>query len=70
MGMCNFEKEELTKCLHYTRVNDANDRIRESREKQKKFEKRRKESEEELYGKNGYLKRIIEKEAENKVNSK
>lgn len=66
LGMCNFEKEELTKCLHYTRVNDANDRIRQSKEKQKKFEQRRKESEEELYGKNNYLKRMIEKEAESR----
>lgn len=70
LGMCNFEKEELSKCLRYTRVNDANDRIREQREKQKRFEKKRKESEEVLYGKNNYLKKMIEKEAQKNAGNK
>lgn len=66
LGMCNFEKDELSKCLHHTRVNDANERIRQSRIKQKEFERKRKEREEELYGKNGYLKKVIEKKLEEK----
>jgi COX assembly protein 2 len=61
LGMCNFEKDELSKCLHYTRVQDANDRIRLSKERQKKFELKKKEREEEEYGKNGYLKKVLEK---------
>lgn len=62
LGMCNFEKDELTKCLHHTRVSAANDRIRESREKNKRLEERRKRNEEEMYGKNGYLKKVIRKD--------
>lgn len=61
LGMCNFEKDELSKCLYYTRVQDANDRIRLSKERQKKFELKKKEREEEEYGKNGYLKKVLEK---------
>lgn len=60
MGMCNFEKNELVKCLHHTRVEDANERIRQTREKQKQAALKKKEREEELYGKNGYLKKVIE----------
>lgn len=67
LGMCNFEKNELTKCLHHTRVEDSKDKIRESRMKQKKFEQMRKKNEEEIYGKNSYLKKMIEKEAEKKL---
>lgn len=67
MGMCNFEKNELAKCLHHTRVNDANERIRQSRERQKKLDLKKQQREEELYGKNGYLKQVIEKEAEKKL---
>ena len=61
LGMCNFEKDELSKCLHYTRVQDANDRIRLSKERHQRFELKRKEREEEEYGKNGYLKKVLEK---------
>lgn len=64
LGMCNFEKNELSKCLHHTRVNDANERIRQSRERQKRLDAKKQEREEELYGKNGYLKQVIAKEAE------
>lgn len=64
LGLCNFEKDELDKCLHHTRVNDANERIRQSRLKQQKLEEKRRQNEQELYGKNGYLKKVIEKELE------
>lgn len=64
LGLCNFEKIELTKCLNYTRLEHAKEKFRESREKNKKFEALRKKNEEEVYGKNGYLKKMIEKEAE------
>lgn len=66
MGLCNFEKDEVAKCLHYIRTNDAKDRIMVSREKTRKQELKRKQNEEELYGKNGYLKKMIEAEAEKK----
>ncbi|KAK6460875.1 hypothetical protein DFJ63DRAFT_210274 [Scheffersomyces coipomensis] len=68
LGVCNFEKDELSKCLHYTRVNDAKERIRISRERQKKLQENAKRAEEETYGKNAYLKKMIEREAEKKLN--
>ena len=61
--MCNFEKDELSKCLHMTRVEDARERIRLSQERQKAVKERQKRIEEEKYGKNGYLKKVIEIEA-------
>lgn len=70
LGTCNFEKDELNKCLHYTRVNDANERIKQSRLKQKRMEELRKRREEELYGKNAYLKKMIEEQAEKRLGGK
>lgn len=66
LGACNFEKEELTKCLHYTRVNDANERINKSRERSKRIDTMRKQAQEEVYGKNNYLKKLVELEIEKK----
>ncbi|SGZ46729.1 CIC11C00000002533 [Sungouiella intermedia] len=63
LGMCNFEKDELSKCLHLTRVEDSKERIRLSRQRQKEVLERQKKIEEETYGKNGYLKKVIEMEA-------
>lgn len=66
MGMCNFEKDELNKCLHYTRIEDSKERIRVSRERAKVLEKIRKQREEEEYGKNGYLRKVVELERKGK----
>lgn len=66
LGLCNFGKEQLSQCLHYTRVNDAKDRIRKSREKQAQMKLKQKQREEEEYGKNGYLKKVIELEMQKK----
>lgn len=63
LGVCNFEKDELTKCLHLTRVEDAKERIRLSKERQRGMLEKQKKIEEETYGKNGYLKKVIEMEA-------
>lgn len=68
LGVCNFEKDELTKCLHHTRTNDSYERIKRSKEKMKKLAEKRKEAEEETYGKNGYLKKVIQLELEKKTN--
>ncbi|CAI5760430.1 unnamed protein product [Candida verbasci] len=70
LGLCNFEKEQLSKCLHYTRINDSKDRIMKSREKAKKLEMRKRLNEEEIYGKNNYLKKVIEIENENSKEKK
>lgn len=67
LGLCNFEKDELSKCIHHTRIHDANERIRRTRERQKEYEKRRRAREEEVYGKNNYLKKMIEQEAAKKT---
>ncbi|RLV87916.1 COX assembly mitochondrial protein 2 [Meyerozyma sp. JA9] len=67
LGSCNFEKDELSKCIHHTRLHDANERIRRTRERQKEYEKRRRAREEEVYGKNNYLKKMIEQEAAKKT---
>lgn len=64
MGMCNFEKDELSKCLHVTRVEDSKARIRVTREKQKAIQALMKKGEEETYGKNNYLKKVVELEAQ------
>lgn len=45
-------------------------KILERKEKTKKFELRRKQLEEEKYGKDGYLKKVIEKELELENNGK
>lgn len=63
LGMCNFEKDELSKCLHLTRLEDSKERIRISKLKMKEAAERRKKIEEDTYGKNGYLKKVIEIEA-------
>lgn len=63
-GMCNFEKDELSKCLHFTRVEDSKARIMESRAKNKAWQARRKQTEEEEFGKNGYLRKVVEVEAD------
>lgn len=65
-GSCNFEKDELTKCLHLQRTEDAKERIRISREKQKALKERQRKADEELYGKNNYLKKVVEMEAKKK----
>lgn len=67
LGLCNFEKDELAKCLHYTRVNDSKERIKIARERSKLKEETQKQRHEELYGKDGYLKKMIEQEAAKKL---
>ncbi|KAL6450533.1 CMC2 COX assembly mitochondrial protein 2 [Candida maltosa Xu316] len=66
LGLCNFEKEQLIQCLHYQRVEDSKDRILQTREREKELARKRKEREEEMYGKNGYLKKVLEAEAQKK----
>ncbi|EDK47017.1 hypothetical protein PVL30_005329 [Lodderomyces elongisporus] len=69
LGLCNYEKDQLAQCLHYTRVGDSKERIKESRQRQKKWEEAKRKREEEEYGKNGYLKKVIELEMQKKKNN-
>lgn len=70
MGVCNFEKDELNKCLHVTRVEDSKARIRVSREKQKRILDLILKEGEDVYGKNGYLKKVVELEMKRRASEK
>ncbi|KAH3668950.1 hypothetical protein OGAPHI_002705 [Ogataea philodendri] len=63
-GKCNVAKQELTNCLHESRLAKERDQILMKRKKTKEFELKRKKLEEEEYGKNAYLKKVVELEYE------
>lgn len=67
LGKCSDIKVQLSQCLHENRL--ANDRIQilERREKNKILEQKKKQREEEEYGENGYLKKVIEIEYQRKL---
>lgn len=69
LGKCSDIKVQLSQCLHENRL--ANDRIQilERREKNKILEQKKKQREEEEYGENGYLKKVIEVEYQRKLQS-
>ncbi|RLV92915.1 COX assembly mitochondrial protein 2 [Spathaspora sp. JA1] len=69
LGMCNYEKDQLAQCLHYTRVEDSKDRIKSARERAKLFEEKRKRAREEEYGKDGYLAKVIDAEYKKNQNN-
>ncbi|RKP32679.1 UPF0287-domain-containing protein [Metschnikowia bicuspidata] len=64
MGLCNFEKDELSKCLHVTRMEQSKAHIKATRDKQKAIQKTLRKEEEEVYGKNNYLKKVVELETQ------
>lgn len=59
MGQCNNFKDELNKCLKAERLDRMDHRRQAALEKRKKVEARWKEMEEEEYGKNGVLKKVM-----------
>ncbi|ODV87313.1 hypothetical protein CANARDRAFT_91528 [[Candida] arabinofermentans NRRL YB-2248] len=65
-GKCNIIKQDLTNCLHNARLAADREKILERRKKNKEFEMKKKQMEEEEYGKNGYLKKVIEQEYQKK----
>ena len=69
LGVCNFEKEQLVQCLHYQRVEDSKIKILQNRLRQKAWEDHKKQIEEETYGKNGYLKKVLELESKKWINT-
>ncbi|KAG7880651.1 hypothetical protein KL905_002625 [Ogataea polymorpha] len=66
-GKCNIVKQDLTNCLHESRLAAEREKIKEKRKKAKEFEMKKKKLEEEEYGKNAYLKKVIEIEYEKRT---
>lgn len=66
-GKCSDVKVQLSQCLHQNRL--ANDRIQilQRREKNKVLEEKKKAREAEEWGENGYLKKVIELEYQQKL---
>lgn len=67
-GKCTPIKQELSACLDATSMARRRRKIKQKLQKRKEFEKAKKELYEEEYGKDGYLKKVIEKENEIKKN--
>jgi COX assembly protein 2 len=67
LGKCSDIKLQLSTCLHENRL--ANDRIQilKRQEKNKQLEISKKKREEEEWGENGYLKKVIELEYQQKM---
>ncbi|SCU89141.1 LAMI_0D12530g1_1 [Lachancea mirantina] len=62
LGLCSIEKEALTRCLHDARLSGEKVKILESREKQKKVHAKWKQLQEEEYGEEAILKKIIQRQ--------
>lgn len=62
LGLCNNEKEALSKCLHEARVSGERAYIKESRDKKKRIDEKWKKLEEEEYGEDAILKKIIQRQ--------
>ncbi|CEP60271.1 Cmc2p LALA0_S01e06898g [Lachancea lanzarotensis] len=62
LGLCNNEKEALSKCLHQARYEVGKAAILQNREKQKKMDARWKQIKEEEYGEDAILQRIIQEQ--------
>ncbi|CAR22087.1 Cmc2p [Lachancea thermotolerans CBS 6340] len=66
LGLCNNEKEALSKCLHQARYEVGKAAILENRKKQKVVEAKWKQIREEEYGEDAILKRIIQEQVAKK----
>ncbi|CCE91054.1 Cmc2p TDEL_0C01650 [Torulaspora delbrueckii] len=70
-GLCNNEKDALTKCLHDARLAGERDLIKQRREERKAVENKWKKIDEEEYGEDAILKKILERhQAKKSVSSK
>ncbi|GMM37595.1 Cmc2 protein [Saccharomycopsis crataegensis] len=61
-GLCNVPKDNLSKCLHETRIAQSIADLQERRNKRKVTEEKWKKMKEEEYGKDMKLKKVIEEE--------
>lgn len=62
MGLCNNEKEAVSKCLHETRLATQRDLIIKSKERQEKYKETFKKLKEDEYGEDQFLKKLLERE--------
>lgn len=67
LGKCSDVKIQLSTCLHESRLASDRENIIKRREKNKILEEKKKLREEEEWGKDGYLKKVIELEYKNKL---
>lgn len=69
-GLCNNEKDALTKCLHDARLDGQKQFIEKSRDKRKVLEEKWKKIDEEEFGEDAILKKIIERHQAKKNEAK
>jgi len=70
LGRCSSLRQELNICLDQTTQARRRRKIIRKKAERKKFEEKKKQMYEEEYGKDGYLKKVIEKEYELKHGKK
>lgn len=61
LGLCNNEKEALSQCLHEARLAGERELIKQRRQERKMVEEKWKKIDEEEYGEDAILKKIIER---------
>lgn len=69
-GVCDIEKEALSNCLHQARKNGEKEQIGIMREKRKDLEKKWKKMDEEEYGEDLVLKKLLQKHSDKLNDSK
>lgn len=67
-GYCNFEKNQLSKCLHFSRISDLRSKVKKTLKKEKLDKEELKKTDELYYGKNCYLKEIMDLEIKSRLN--
>ncbi|CDR40216.1 CYFA0S04e06106g1_1 [Cyberlindnera fabianii] len=67
-GICNNEKEALTKCLHEARMESQKHQILKRKEERKKVQDNWKKLKEDEYGDEQFLKKLLEREKAKKGN--
>lgn len=66
IGKCSDIKVQLAACIHENRLAHDREKILQRREANKKLEMNKKKREEEEWGENGYLKKVVELELKNR----
>lgn len=67
-GKCSEIKTQLTACLHQERLAHDRELILQRREKNKTFQEGKKQRDAEEWGEDGYLKKVLELELQNRQN--
>lgn len=64
-GVCNYQKEALSKCFRETKLEKNKSTIKSNREKQREFELKWRELQEEEYGEDLILQKILHERINN-----